>query len=523
MTQARQEQRLANPGRLRRASLAALVVASLLAAALLWLPFRPPYLYSEDCINFARALQKFDPAASRPQWPGYPLFVAQSRVLHTLFSSVENAFLADVIIGTAISFVFIVLLGRELGGCWEAGFTAVLLFIANPAFLFTGLTSTIRIYLAAISSAVAYFCWRMCRNRSHLWPTVALGIGSGYRPELIAVLLPLWAYTAWRTARARRDFFRAAILLALLVLGWVAILVYFGPPLAEMPMVLNAYLAGQAANTSPLYGASLQGWASMLARLAAWNGMAIFGWIAFAPFIRPKLPAGAGRFLVLCVCPALLFHALIHIGAADQALVAIPIFCLIGGVVLTRLIDRNFIVGFLALLLALSLNLKTFFRPISMHPERSTAALQFFREQFTEALWKMSLPVFRDVETHSEQSLGHIRESIRAGSGPVLIVWEQSQVIWQKVSYYFPNQDIWVIARTAGQSSALRYRDCVLLERRAGAPVRIPLRGASRIVWIVPAESIPANTPDLDVQCPDANTCWAAAKAASMPGYDLIP
>lgn len=110
-----------------RLLIAALFLA---AAALLWIPFRPGLLCSEGCINFACALGHFDLTQSSPQPPGYPLFVLQSRALLTLLGSPERAFVAGV---------------------------------------FSGLTSTIRIYLAAVSCGVAWCCWRMWRGERGLW------------------------------------------------------------------------------------------------------------------------------------------------------------------------------------------------------------------------------------------------------------------------------------------------------------------------------------------------------------------
>lgn len=509
---------------LRPGAVGTLAAASLCLAALLWIPFRPADLYTEDAVSFARSLKNFNPAASRPQWPGYPLFVMQSKALRILFGSAERTFLVGVILGTAVALVFMVLLGRELGKNLEAGFTAALLFIVNPAFLFTGLASPIRIYLASVSTAVAYFCWRMKQRDLHWWPaTVALGIGSGYRPELLAVLTPLWAYCIWRSHGWRRESVRAAGVLTICVLVWLAILVSAGTPLIRMPAAVNAYLAGQASDTSPVYGAPLRGWATMLAHLAAWYGMAIAGWIVFVPFVRAKLPAGSGVFLMLWIVPSLLLHALVHIGAADQALVVIPAFCLLGGVLLWRLLQRNVVVGIVALSLAMTLNLKTFFRPVSMHPERATSALGFFRERLKQGLWLMSFATFEDVETQTWESFAHLHELLGSRSGPAVIVWDQSRVLWQRVSYYFPAADIWVVRRTPNPPDAIRVRDGAILERLEGSPVRIPLRGASRIIWLAPANAVRSSLPDADVQCMDRNTCWGAAQSRHMQGYDLVP
>src|SRR5215472_15099557 len=43
------------------------------------LPLAPRHLITFDEINFALAIERFDPGTHQPQPPGYPLFVRQAR------------------------------------------------------------------------------------------------------------------------------------------------------------------------------------------------------------------------------------------------------------------------------------------------------------------------------------------------------------------------------------------------------------------------------------------------------------
>src|SRR5690242_20716392 len=57
-------------------------------------PLAPKYLYYFDSVNFALALEDFNPALHQPQPPGYPLFVALARVFHLWIAAPHRVFLA---------------------------------------------------------------------------------------------------------------------------------------------------------------------------------------------------------------------------------------------------------------------------------------------------------------------------------------------------------------------------------------------------------------------------------------------
>src|SRR3970282_159368 len=57
-------------------------------------PLLPSRLYSFDTVNLALALEDFDPTRHQPQPPGYPLFVAEARLLYWLLGTPERTFTA---------------------------------------------------------------------------------------------------------------------------------------------------------------------------------------------------------------------------------------------------------------------------------------------------------------------------------------------------------------------------------------------------------------------------------------------
>jgi len=95
-----------------------LAAACLLVAIALRVPAAPRYLYYEDSINFAQAVERYDPRHLVPQPPGYPIFVLQAKLLRALAGSVENAFLLGVIFATAIALFSLAMLARTASGEW---------------------------------------------------------------------------------------------------------------------------------------------------------------------------------------------------------------------------------------------------------------------------------------------------------------------------------------------------------------------------------------------------------------------
>ena len=142
----------------RAAPLLLLVLVSGLVAVTR-IPLAPQYLFSFDCVNLALVLENFDPRLHQPQPPGYPLFVAQARVLNWFFRSPEQTFVACGLLAGVAAPLLLFFLGARLYSRW-AGVAAALLLVLNPVFWRSTLTSPLRPYLTVVTVLVAYLCHR---------------------------------------------------------------------------------------------------------------------------------------------------------------------------------------------------------------------------------------------------------------------------------------------------------------------------------------------------------------------------
>src|SRR5438128_5941072 len=185
---------------------------------------------SIDNVNLAFSLEKFDPRIHQPQPPGYPFFVFFTRMVNVVFHDAERTFIAVSLLVGAASLCAAYALAGKMFSHW-AGAAAAFLLLVNPVFWHATLDGPLRPNLALFSLLTAYCCWR-CWNgekRFAYWGAVALGVGSGFRPDLVAFLLPLWFLSSWAGTKSWRSVVQGAILLAAIICVWIgALLIAMG-------------------------------------------------------------------------------------------------------------------------------------------------------------------------------------------------------------------------------------------------------------------------------------------------------
>jgi hypothetical protein len=531
-----------------RGALFALVC--LLAALAIRAPLAPHRLYNEDSVTLARAVDRYDPRHLFPQPPGYPLFILQSKILRAMTGDVERAFFAGVVLASAAALFALIPLAGSMGS--SSIFTLFLLMV-NPIFLFTGMTSPIRIYLAAVSAIVALFCWRAWNgdSRAAWFASIALGIGSGYRPELLALLAPLWAVAVWRATRSWRRFLGPALLLSAISALWIGFLLSRFPDFHAFQETFAKYISDQSRDTSPIFGATNAGWVRMLFRVVMWNGTAIFGWIALLPLCgtisrgcEPSSQPGDGflnqlteknssrpgsrlagmtarptvfLFIAVWTLPSIAFHALIHVEDPDQTLSTIPAFCILGGAVLASFWERNRDVAALGLASAVIVNLALFVSPFPLRPKAT------FYKPAVDALWQASYVETANVRAQTDATLAALQRF--SGDDRTLVIWNRSQVTWRALSYYDPHLTFCLLMddRHAGtRPHAAFWRDLTLRESYFGDPAVVPLGDADELVWVLGKLS-PVRAAIEGRVDPVADGVWQSkAMPMSMPGYKLV-
>jgi 4-amino-4-deoxy-L-arabinose transferase-like glycosyltransferase len=228
-----------------------------------------------------------------------------------------------------------------------AGFAGMLLLLVNPVMWHAGVEGPLRPNLALFSLLTAYCCWR-CWNgekRFALWGAVALGIGGGFRPDLIAFLFPLWLVSSWVGTRSWRTVVLSAGVLVAIVAAWTSAVMIAMGGFHTFRSIMLTYAADWAQFSSARPGASVQDWLLQKSRLFIWNALGIVTWIWAAPIAllnrnRPHLSRSHILFLTLWIVPGVLLQAMTHFANPGHTLFSVSALCLIGGYMISRLCSQ---------------------------------------------------------------------------------------------------------------------------------------------------------------------------------------
>jgi 4-amino-4-deoxy-L-arabinose transferase-like glycosyltransferase len=460
---------------------------------------------SIDNVNLAFALEYFDPLNHQPQPPGYPFFVLFGRILNYVFGNAETTFLFISVIACGIALVTLTALGKRMFSDW-VGRAAAFLLLVNPVFWQGGVTSPLRPFLALFSLLTAYCAWR-CWNgeaRYALWGAVCLGIGSGFRPELLAILFPIWLWTAWAGSRSFKTVAAGILVMAGFVLIWVGALASAIGGVQAMAKLLGDYLVDQSRAESLVMGADPRAWLRQTARIGIWNLTAVFWWIWALPFLfrrgGPSLDKRATVFAAVWIFPGLVLQAMIHGAAPGHTLFSIPALCLVGAHVVAA-VGKRFEVAVdsfqwretwisAALVLSVLVFINFFPRPSSA-PETSSGPS--IKNVIAFALDESSLGTIRSMDDVAALTIHELRQFTPARRPSVVVTTDQARktwfLNWRILRYYEPARQIWALDDQRSQPSALRVLRFGSLESVRGNPAPISVPKGGRILWILEPSS----------------------------------
>jgi 4-amino-4-deoxy-L-arabinose transferase-like glycosyltransferase len=520
------------------AKLALLFACTILLITFTRLPLFPKQLFSFDSANLAFALHEFDPSRSQPQPPGYPFFVAEARFLYWLLGTPELTFAIQACIIGGLALGMLYLLGRRMLNP-SAGLAGAALFFVNPVFWFSGLTSPLRLHLALVCILVAYFCWRaITENPKYFYAaSIVLGLGGGFRPEIVLLLLPLWLYTGAQGKYRWGRLLRGAILLASCSLIWVLVLMAAMGGLAPMRALFSAYLFSQTTPTSVFTNPRSGSWVRWAGRAVLWNGLGIIPWIWAGPLgwlRRHELGQWVRiiAFLAVWFFPPFLFYLFVHVNDPEHILTIIPVLCLAGGFCLScaeegfarRFPDwknaRGLVIG-TALVANTTLFLVHFPLP-QREASTSFRGLQSVADAIRIGTYETSYKYIVDSSVQTEAALKQIKKLTRETDRPVLILWSMyAEPVWRKVCFYFPSEKVYALYEDRGPGAsgtrAQLWSGTKLLASSTGTPPYIlPVPKGARMIWllnpnsvnelrkIVPlSESMPIHYTDLPADAPD--------------------
>jgi 4-amino-4-deoxy-L-arabinose transferase-like glycosyltransferase len=178
--------------------------ACVLAALLLYLPFRSASLDDFDSYNFVRALTEFNPARYQPQPPGYVLYVWLGRAALALLADPRLALTTLSAVSAALSCGLLFLTGSLLFNR-RVGLIATLLVVATPL-MWLNAGKALSDAAGLCAQAVAALALALAlRRRLPLWVATGLiGVAAGFRPQAVVGIGLMWiVLAAWQRPPAR--------------------------------------------------------------------------------------------------------------------------------------------------------------------------------------------------------------------------------------------------------------------------------------------------------------------------------
>jgi len=317
------------------------VKADLGAAAglgLLTLASRVPlwrdYLFNWDAANFALAVLHFDVREHRPHPPGYFYYVALGRLANLWLNDPNRSLILVSTLLSGGAVVAAYLLGRVVFRDRAVGLASALLLLSSVTFWAYGLVALAYPALALFGGLVGLAAVRPYP----LLATLALGLGSGFRPDLVLLLGPLWLWSLRGLSWLGRA--GLVLLLGFLVLCWLSPTAALSGGLFEYLQALRGYLDEDVWQR---YAPGARGPAALAVNLRDTAAYVFYGlYFAVIPtalgliqlardIAGRRLDPAVGLWLGLWVGPPLAFYTLVHIGDPGYVFSFLPALALVGG------------------------------------------------------------------------------------------------------------------------------------------------------------------------------------------------
>src|SRR5260370_23926799 len=164
--------------------------------------FRSHYLYDLDSVNFALAMQRFDPRVHQPHPPGYFLYICAGRLLNIAFHNANLALVVLSILASCGVAMVIYKMTLDWFGPTAAQFAGIF-FLFSPLAWLHGIVALTYIVDAFFSGFLGYLCLRIYCGRDWLLlpAAIVLGVSSRVRPSSHLFLAPLFLFSLRNVTR----------------------------------------------------------------------------------------------------------------------------------------------------------------------------------------------------------------------------------------------------------------------------------------------------------------------------------
>ncbi len=299
------------------------------ATAISRIPFRSQTLFAWDSASYAFALDAYNVAFHHPQPPGYPLYVAAAKLLYGLGVDANLSYVLLSLAASSLAVWLLFMLAWRLYGAQTAVISALLL-ATGSTFWSHGEVAYPYAFLALFSTLVVLLLAETKLGTRNLIVPAAfvLGVGAGFRPDLLLFLLPVWVYAWW--GRSLGSLVGGISVMLAVVLAW-------GVPMAQLSGGWEAYWqassenyafwAGQSGGLLAYLQSVLDNMRTLSAYLYNGVGLALLPIIYYVGrFFSPQqiLREARTRLILLWMIVPILFYTFIYIGNPGYVLSFLP-------------------------------------------------------------------------------------------------------------------------------------------------------------------------------------------------------
>lgn len=213
--------------------------------------FLPPTLEDIDSVNFALALERFDPRLHQPHPPGYPVYVALARLVHGVIEDPPTALgFLSALAQAALVFPLFALFSR-LASNRRRAFLSTVLALCCPVLWFNGARPmSDSVGLLFIVSTQALLLRALSNGKGLTGASFLAGLSLGVRLQTGLLTLPLWLLVVVRVRRPRAGMAALAAVAAGIVVWAIPLILASGGPSEYARAFVQTM--GDAAGSEPL-------------------------------------------------------------------------------------------------------------------------------------------------------------------------------------------------------------------------------------------------------------------------------
>lgn len=438
----------------------------------------------------------YDPVLHRPHPPGYPLYIAVAKMVEPLFGDANATMVALSIFSTALAVALIYFAGQRLFNRRVGLMAAFMLFASPLVWFFSEVAFAYAVQLPFAVLATWLLCEMWLRRRYAFWAALVIGIGAGFRQDVMLFFGPFFMAASLRLGIRR--MLASWLALALAVTTWLVPFALSLESLAEYNQANT--VQSQLVASDSLWVAGVSGISKNVEELL-WGLFLLLGVAGLLISSLALLMLGqqvrrdsrVWFLLALCVWP-LVFYLVTFFHYYAYVMIIAPAAFLLAAFAAIRWVELAFhrwpgrVVGSavtVLLLAAVSLGQVVFFG-VSALPSEMSRKLGSFSQAAIERVDRETAALIAATRQHDPDAT--LVLYVAAG---------EEQMYFRQSNYYLPEyRQVWL----RPESGAAYYDNWMSIGRQyRGEDLRISLLGQEQVLVIgqadVPGEQLPAIGP----------------------------